>query len=145
MSKSDTFENDFLLLVFNNTGASLIGDATGLRGSTAAGVLYFSLHTADPGEAGTQATSEVTYTSYARSAKNRTSADFTVTASVMAVNSAVVFLAGTGGAGTAAFWGLGTAASGAGKLLYKGAISPSIVTGNGVTPTLAAGTVVTED
>jgi hypothetical protein len=30
-------------------------------------------------------------------------------------------------------------------LLYKGAISPSIVTGNGATPKLQAGTVVTED
>jgi hypothetical protein len=52
MSKSDAWENALLLLLFNNTNAANIGDATGLRGSTAAGSLYLSLHTADPGEAG---------------------------------------------------------------------------------------------
>lgn len=56
MSKGNTFENDLLLLIFNNTDAALIGDATGLRGSSTAGSLYVALHTADPGEAGTAAT-----------------------------------------------------------------------------------------
>ena len=63
MSKGNTFENDLLLLVFNNTNAANIGDATGLRGSSTAGSLYVSLHTADPGEAGDQTTDEITYTS----------------------------------------------------------------------------------
>jgi hypothetical protein len=57
----------------------------------------------------------------------------------------VSFPAGTGGSGTATHFGIGTASSGAGILLYKGTISPNIVTGNGVTPKLLAGTVVTED
>lgn len=145
MSKSNTFENDFLLLVFNNTNCSLVGDATGLRGSSTAGVLYFSLHTADPGEAGNQSTNEVTYTSYARASKNRNGTDFTVTGNAVAVNSTVTFAAGTGGSGTATHWGLGTDSSGTGKLLFKGSLSPSIVCGSGVTPTIASGTVVTED
>jgi hypothetical protein len=68
-----------------------------------------------------------------------------VTGNAVAVDADVVFPAGTGGSGTATHWGLGTDASGAGTLLYKGAISPSIVCGNGVTPRLTAGTVVTED
>lgn len=145
MSKSNTFENDFLLLLFNNTNCSLVGDATGLRGSTTAGSLYVGLHTADPGEAGDQTTSEITYTSYARVAVARTSGGFTVSTNTAALAGNVVFPAGTGGSGTATNWSLGTAPSGAGKLLYKGAISPTIVCGNGVTPTLTAGTVVTED
>ena len=58
MSKTNTWENDLLKLVFQNTSASLIGDATGLVGSGVAGSLYVSLHTADPGEAGDQTTSE---------------------------------------------------------------------------------------
>ena len=49
------------------------------------------------------------------------------------------------GVTAATYWGLGLASSGAGNLLYYGAISPSIVTGNGVTPRLTAGTGVTED
>ena len=36
MSKSNTFENDLLLLVFNNTDITLIGDAAGLQNSAAA-------------------------------------------------------------------------------------------------------------
>jgi len=145
MSKSNAWETDLLTMVFNNTTAALIGDATGLRGSTTAGSLYLSLHTADPGEAGDQTTSEVTYTSYARVAVARTSGGFTISGNAVSLAAAAVFPAGTGGSGTAAFFGIGTSASGAGKLLYKGAISPTIVTGNGVTPQINAGVVVTEE
>lgn len=145
MSKSNAHETADLLLKFNNTNIALVGDATGLRGSTTAGSLYFSLHTADPGEAGAQNTSEVTYTSYARVAVARSAGGFTVSGNAVSLVGNVTFPAGSGGSGTATYWGLGTDASGAGLLLYKGAISPSIVTGSGVTPQLTAGTVVTED
>ena len=63
MSKSNTFENEFLLHLLQNADISNVGDATGLRGSSTAGSLYVGLHTADPGEAGDQTTSEATYTS----------------------------------------------------------------------------------
>lgn len=145
MSKSNAWETALLSLLFENSNAANIGDATGLRGSTTAGSLYFSLHTADPGETGDQTTNEVAYTSYARVAVARSSSGWTVTGNAVAVDANVQFPAGTGGSGTATHWGLGTAVSGAGVLLYKGAISPSIVCGNGVTPILTAGTVVTED
>ena len=71
MSKSNACENSLLLLIFNNTDFALVGDAGGLQNSATAGNLYFSLHTADPGEAGDQTTSEITYTSYARVAVAR--------------------------------------------------------------------------
>lgn len=76
MSKSDAWESALMLLLFNNTNAANIGDATGLRGSTVAGQLFLALHTADPGEAGTQSTNEVgtgAYTGYARVGLNRAS------------------------------------------------------------------------
>lgn len=145
MSKSNAHENSYLLLLFNNTDFALIGDAGGLQNSATAGSLYFSLHTGDPGEAGDQTTSEVTYTSYARVAVARSGAGFTVSTNTVSLVSNVTFPAGTGGSGTATHWGLGASSSGAGVLLYKGSISPSIVCGNGVTPQLTAGTVVTED
>lgn len=145
MSKSNAFETALLQLIFENSNIANIGDATGLRGSTTAGSLYFSLHTADPGEAGDQTTNEIGYTSYARVAVARSTSGWTVTGNAVALDAAVTFPAGTGGSGTATHWGLGTSSSGAGTLLYKGAISPNIVCGNGVTPQLAAGTVVTED
>lgn len=145
MSKSNTLETKYLQLLFNNTAFTNVGDASGLPGSSAAGSLYFSLHTADPGEAGDQTTNEVAYTSYARVAVARTTGGFTVSGNAVSLVGNVTFPAGTGGSGTAAYWGIGTASSGAGQLLYKGTISPSIVCGSGVTPQLTAGTVVTED
>jgi hypothetical protein len=146
MSKSNAWETAHLLLVFNNTNAASIGDATGLRGSSTAGSLYFSLHTNDPGEAGNQTSNEIAYTGYARQAKARSSGDFTVTGNAVAVNSNVDFGTMTAGAGgTATHWGLGTDLSGNGVLLYKGTLSPTIVVANGVTPRINAGTCVTED
>lgn len=145
MSKTNTWENDLLLLMFNNTNSSLHGDATGLRGSSTAGSYYISLHTSDPGEAGDQTTNEIAYTSYARVAVARSGAGFTVSTNTVALAAAATFPAGTGGSGTATHFGIGCSSSGTGKLLYKGAISPSIVCGSGVTPQINAGTVVTED
>lgn len=145
MSKTNTFENDFLLLVFNNTNISLVGDATGLRGATTAGSLYLSLHSADPGEAGSQNTSEVAYTGYARAAVARSGSGFTVSGNSVSPAATVNFPACTGGSATATHFGVGTDASGAGKLLYKGAITPNISISTGVTPQLTTATAITED
>jgi hypothetical protein len=145
MSKSNAFETALLQLIFENVAIANVGDASGLRATTTAGSLYFSLHTASPGEAGDQTTSEVAYTSYARVAVARSTAGWTVTGNASAADANVTFPAGTGGSGTATHWGLGTSSTGAGLLLYYGAISPSIVCGSGVTPQLTAGNVVTED
>jgi hypothetical protein len=146
MSKTNTWENDLLLLLFNNTNSTLHGDATGLRGSTVAGSYYVSLHTADPGEAGDQTTSEVAYTSYARVAVARSGAGFTVTGNAAAFAAAVIFPAGgVGGSPVATHFGIGCSSSGAGKLLYKGAITPNITCGNLIIPQINSGTAVTED
>ncbi|SRR5258706_6500190 len=149
MSKSNTWESDLLLLVFNNTTASLIGDATGIVGSSAAGSLYVSLHTADPGETGDQTTSEATYTGHNRVAVARTSGGWTIsgTAPTQAANAATVtFAQCTGGTNTITHFGIGTATSGAGKLLYSGALNASLAVANLIIPTFIAGTlVITED
>jgi hypothetical protein len=145
LSKSNAFETACLNLWLANSNIALVGDATGLRGSSVAGNLYFSLHTADPGEAGDQTTNEIAYTSYARVSKARNGVTITISGNTATLAGAVTFPAGTGGAGTATHWGLGTDASGAGLLMWKGAISPTIVCGSGVTPELAAGTLLTED
>jgi hypothetical protein len=144
-SKSNAWENGLLLLLFNNTNFANVGDATGLRGSTTAGSLYVSLHTASPGEAGDQTTNEIAYTSYARVAVARSGSGWTVTNNSVVPAAAITFPAGTGGTGTATDFGVGTASSGAGVLLYYGTITPSIVCGNGVTPQLSTATAITED
>lgn len=144
VGKTDVWEAGLMLLVFNNTDFTGVGDAGGLRGSAAPGSLYMGLYTADPTEEGTQATNEVGYTGYARVAIARSSDGFTCSDGAVALAANVTFPAGSGGSGTATHWGLGTEPSGAGKLLYGGPISPSIVCGSGVTPQLTAGTCVTE-
>lgn len=126
MSKGNTFENDLLLLIFNNTNIANIGDATGVRGSTVAGSLYLSLHTADPGEGGDQTTNEVAYTGYARVAVARSGAGFTVTGNSVSPAANVDFGACTAAPATYMYWAIGTAASGAGKILYKGVIGANL-------------------
>lgn len=144
MAKTDSWENGLALLLFNNTDYTLVGDAGGLRGSVTAGSLYVSLHTADPGETGTQLTNEAAYTSYAREAVARSAGGWTVTANSVSPTAVITFTAATGGSETETFFGVGTDSTGAGKLLYRGAISPTIAVSSGVTPQLGTGTVITE-
>lgn len=142
MSKGNTFENDFLLLLFNATAIANIADNAGTSPLTN---LYASLHTADPGETGTQATSECAYTSYARVAVARTSGGWTVTNNSVSPAADITFPAATGGSETATHWGVGVASSGATKLLYSGAISPTIAISSGVTPKITTASTITED
>jgi hypothetical protein len=145
MSKTNAWENALLELVFKNTNAANVGDATGLRGSPTAGSFYVSLHTGDPGEAGDQTTSETAYTSYARVAVARSGSGFTVTGNSVSPAANVDFPECTGSTSTITHFGIGTASSGAGVLLYKGAVSPSISVSTGVTPRLTTASAVTED
>lgn len=126
MSKGNVFENDLLLLVFNNTNIALIGDATGLRASTVAGSLFLALHSADPGEAGDQTTNEVAYTGYARVAVARSGAGFVVTGNSVSPAANADFGACTAAPATYAYWSIGVAASGASKILYKGVIGANL-------------------
>jgi hypothetical protein len=142
MSKSNTFENDFLKLIFNAVAIANIADNAATSPLTN---LYVSLHTADPGEAGDQTTNEIAYTSYARVAVARTAGGWTITANSVSPAAAINFPAGTGGTGTATHFGVGTDASGVGKLLYSGTITPNIVCGNGITPQVTTASTITED
>jgi len=146
MSKSNTFENNLLLLIFNNTNIANIGDATGLRGSTAAGSLYWALHTADPGETGSAITNETAYTNYARVAAARSGAGFTVTGSSVSPAANVDFAecGATPGAAITHFSVVDTA-SGAGTILYSGTVTPNITMAAGVIPRIKTTSTITED
>lgn len=146
MSKSNVFENDLLALIFNNTAIADIGDAAGLRASTVAGSLYWSLHTADPGEVGTAVTSETAYTGYARVAGARSSAAFTVTGNSVSPTANVDFAECTASPGAAiTYFGIVNTASGAGKLLYKGTMTPNITMAVGVIARIKTTSTITED
>ncbi len=146
MSLSNAGENALALLMFNNTNAANVGDATGLRGSSTAGSWYLSLHTADPGEAGSQTTSEISYTGYARKAIARSSGGFTVTNNVVTLVADQSFGKMTAGAGgTVTYIGIGTDSTGAGTLYLSGAVTPSIAVANGVIPIVELATSITFD
>lgn len=145
MSATNSFETSLLQHILQNADIANIGDATGLRGSATAGVLYISLHTADPGEPATQQTSEATFTGYARVSVVRSGAGWTVsgTAPTTGVNAAAVnFPPCTGGTNTITHFGIGTAASGAGVMLLTGALGASLSVSNGITPSFGVGTLV---
>ena len=142
MSKGNTFESDFLKLIFQATAIANIADNAATSPLTN---LYVSLHTADPGEPGDQTTSEATYTSYARVAVARTSGGFTVTGNSVSPAANIDFPAATGGTNTITNFAIGTASSGAGKLLYSGTVTPNISVSSGVTPRLTTASTVTED
>lgn len=139
MSATNAFENGILELVFKNTDFANIGDAGGLQNSATAGSLYISLHTGDPGEAGDQTTSEATYTSYARVAVARSGSGWTVSGNNASNTAAVTFPACTGGSNTITHFGVGTASSGAGVLLFKGALAANLSVSSGITPSFAIG------
>jgi hypothetical protein len=141
MPKGTAFDNAFLQLIFNAT------TMTGVAANATSPItnLYVSLHTADP-SAGTQSTSEIAYTSYARVAVARTSGGWTVTGASVVPAAAISFPASTGGASvTATNFAIGTLSTGAGVVLWAGTITPNI-SGivSGVTPILAATSSVTE-
>jgi hypothetical protein len=141
MSATNAFETSVLNLILTNANIANIGDATGLRGSSSAGVFYISLHTADPTETGTQTSSETSYTNYARVSITRASGagGWTVSGNNGSNTSAVTFATcGVTGA-TITHFGIGTDSSGAGNLLFKGALNASLAVSNGITPSFAAG------
>lgn len=147
MSKSNSFENSLLLLLFNNVDIENIGDAAGLQNSAVAGNFYVALHTADPGEAGNQTTNECSYTSYDRVAIARSGAGWTVSGNT-SVNAALAqFPECTGGSETITYVSIGTSAyPTAGVILYSGALTASRSVSSGIQPQFAASALtVTED
>lgn len=142
MSKSDTFENDLLKLIFNATPISNLADDAASSPLTE---LYVALHTADPGESGDQTTNEATYTSYDRVAVDRDSGGWAITNNQVKPVSNISFPQATGGSETITHFSIGTDSSGAGKILYKGTVTPNISVSSGITPVLTTDSVITED
>lgn len=139
MSATNAAESAVLSLIFENANWANIGDATGLRGSSTAGVFYISLHTADPGEAGSQTTNETSYTNYVRVSVARSTSGWTVSGNNCSNDSAITFAQCGASGATLTHFGIGTDSSGAGNLIFKGALDASLAVSNGVTPSFAAG------
>lgn len=147
MAKGTAYANSLLLLIFN---ATLFANVAINATSSPITSIFTALHTADPGASGDQTTSEMTtgaYDTYARTGVLRASGagGFTVTSNSVSPQASITFPAGTGGSGaTATYFSVGSLVSGAGVRFYSGTITPSIVCGNGVTPSLSTATAITE-
>lgn len=141
MSKSNSLENAVLELVLNaQPYNNMFAD-----GASAFTDLWVSLHTASPGEGGTQNSNEVGYTGYARVSIDRDGTGWTVTGGIASPNANIVFPTGSGGSGIVTHFAIGAASSGAGRIFYFGTVTPNLATGNGITPKLTTATTITED
>ena len=137
MSLSNESETALLKLLLQNIAWANIGDASGLQPAGTAGSLYISLHTADPGEAGDQTTSEADYTGYARVAVARSAAGWTVADANCSNAAAVTFGACSAGTNTITYFGIGTAAAAAGHLVASGVLDAQLAVSAGITPSFA--------
>lgn len=136
MPKSTTTCNSLLALIFNATTWNDIAE-----NDTTAPVtnLYLSLHTATPGVGGSQLTNETSYTNYVRLAVARTTGGWSVPAAGATANAALAQFAQCGVTGaTITHVAIGTASTGAGLVLYAGALNSSLAVANLIQPQFAA-------
>ena len=136
MSATNAVEAAILGLIFNATTWDGFAENDSTSPNTS---FWISLHTADPGEAGNQETSEAAYTGYARLEVTRNSSGFTVSGNTASNTSTITFGKATAGTETITHVGLGTAETGTGSLLISNALSSSLSITAGVTPLFEAG------
>ncbi len=142
MSISNTTETAILSLVFNaTTWANYAINAT----ASPQTAISVGLNTGDPGEAGTMATSETGYTSYARQDITRDNTGWTVTGGSVSPAANIDFPSGGGSPDTVSFFTTGKTGGGAAAILWSGTVTPNIATGSGVIPRLTTATTITLD
>lgn len=136
MSKSNTAEDATL-------DAQLRGVDISWRGNASR---YIALHTADPGDAGTAITSECAFGSYAR-ATVTAATGFTAASGGSSSNTGEIsFPECTSGSELVTHVSIVTTASGAGTIIYSGALTASRTISSGITGRFAIGAlVITED
>ncbi len=138
MSMSNVSETALLNLLFKNLAWASVGDAAGLQPSAVTGSFHIALHSADPGEAGDQSTNEIAYTGYGRVAVAR-GTGFNVSGDSVSNAATVQFGECTAGSANVTHFSVGTGASGAGSIIYRGALSASRAISAGITPLFNAG------
>jgi hypothetical protein len=125
MGKSNASEQDVLKYILQGVAPAW----------SAATDLFIALHTADPGEAGTQETSEAAYTGYTRVTTSRSTSAWTISSTTLGGNIGVIsFPACTDGSAVATHVSVGVSFSGAGEILYSGTLTASLSISAGITP-----------
>lgn len=137
MPKSTATCNSLLALVLNATAWANVADNASSSPLTS---VYLSLHTASPGTGDNQTTNETAYTNYVRVAVARSTSGWTAPSSGATANAALIQFAQCGASGaTITYVAIGTASSGAGHVLYQGALNSSIAVSNLIQPQFAGG------
>lgn len=134
------FANDMLKLILHQVAIAGIADvpAVGKLNN-----LWLGLHTADPGPAGTQETSAVVYTGYARKSVGFGPSVWAITGDKANPVARIEFAEMTGGIESLATWvTIGTTETGPGKILMRGRLSPDIQCRLGVIPAIKQDTVI---
>ena len=100
---------------------------------------FISLHTSDPGNSGTQLSSEATYTGYSRVSVTA-STGFSVASAGSAQNTGLIqFPQCTGGTNVITHVTIGTLGSGAGQVIYRGSLNASLSVANLIQPQFSIG------
>jgi hypothetical protein len=143
MSISNATEANILGLYFTAVAIANIADNAAGTPETN---IHMALATADPLDAGTMATSETVYASYARTNVARSGSGWTVTVGSVSPDADIDFPAGTtGGGDTVTHGSAGKTGGGAADIYWSGTVTPNIVTGDGVTPRLTTASTFTLD
>lgn len=150
MSKSDSFENQLLLHLFNNSAIANVGDATGLPAAATAGNFYVRLYTSAIVVSDSVIGTECAYTGYVALgvAVPRSAGGWTVAGNNASNTAAITFGACTGGTETVryfAIWKDNTTTADA-QRLYWGQLTSDLAVSTGITPEFAIGALdVNED
>lgn len=141
--KNTNHASDLLALELNNVGIDGIAQPSKLGG-----VLYMSLHSADPGASGNQESSEADYFGYERVPIERSASvpKWTVANGRATNKDTIEFPICEGGSSVVTWFGLGTNKNGAGRLLRRGKIEGGGFTvSNNITPQAKPGTITIEE
>ena len=143
MSISDTTENAILNLIFSAT--TWANYAQNAATSPEANIIV-GLHTADPGDAGTMATSEAAYANYARASVARSTGWSTASVGSVSPVANIDFPASGAAGTTITNFSTGKSGGGAAPILWSGTVTPNIAIGaSGITPRLTTASTITLD
>lgn len=129
MGKSTTTSNDTLDAILRAVDPAWRSGAT----------RYAALHTAALNASSSQTTSEASYTSYARVAITAATGFSAASGATSSNTGLLQFPEATGGSDTVTYISIGTDSSGAGQILYFGALDSSRSISTGIQPQFAIG------
>lgn len=143
------FSNDYEVLVLahllRNEDIGNLGDAAGLVASATEGDVWLALHTASPGEAGTQATNEASYGGYSRISIQRRYTRWNVVGTALSNVDLVQWPTCTSGSSLVTHFSIGVenGSTGWGNVMICYGQLPSVLSvSTGVQPQFAPGSLV---